>query len=486
MERLRRRGKGDTMERKKTGLRDGEWLRAETTRIRRMDLYMPLAEIFLLFREEDQAVFLDSSLENKLGRYSIVGRRPYLTLRKESGQLFINGERSDQAFETVLETYLEEHQEENPTHLPMISGAIGYFTYDYGRRRAGVDSRFEEQETDLIPEAVWNFYDQYLIEDHKERAIYLIAGGKTEPAEAGIRELEEQIRKLYSERERVSEKTEGERSNVIVREDSTEAEYLETVKKMCDYIVEGDIYIANLTRQLVMESKKDPYEVFETLRRINPSPFGGYFQYGDFQIVSASPERFLKMEQGEIETRPIKGTRRRGHDPEEDAALRKELENSEKDRSELLMIVDLERNDLSRVCEPYSVQVPELFEVEAYATVFHLVSTVTGKLEQGRTVMDLVEAAFPGGSITGAPKYRAMEIIDELERGKRGLYTGSMGYITLDGCCDLNIVIRTLVHKDGAYHLGVGGGITCESEPEFEFEETWQKAVALLEALKVQ
>ena len=255
---------------------------------------------------------------------------------------------------------------------------------------------------------------------------------------------------------------------------------------MCDYIVEGDIYIANLTRQLVMESKKDPYEVFETLRRINPSPFGGYFQYGDFQIVSASPERFLKMEQGEIETRPIKGTRRRGHDPEEDAALRKELENSEKDRSELLMIVDLERNDLSRVCEPYSVQVPELFEVEAYATVFHLVSTVTGKLEQGRTVMDLVEAAFPGGSITGAPKIRAMEIIDELERGKRGLYTGSMGYITLDGCCDLNIVIRTLVHKDGAYHLGVGGGITCESEPEFEFEETWQKAVALLEALKVQ
>lgn len=177
--------------------------------------------------------------------------------------------------------------------------------------------------------------------------------------------MEEQIRKHYRERERVSEKTEVERSNVVVREDSTEAEYLETVKKMCDYIVEGDIYIANLTRQLVMESKKDPYEVFETLRRINPSPFGGYFQYGDFQIVSASPERFLKMEQGEIETRPIKGTRRRGHDPEEDAALRKELENSEKDRSELLMIVDLERNDLSRVCEPYSVQVPELFEVEA-------------------------------------------------------------------------------------------------------------------------
>ena len=189
MGRLRRQGKRDTMERKKTELRDGEWLRAETTRIRRMDIYMPLAEIFFLFREEDQAVFLDSSLENKLGRYSIIGRRPYLTLRKESGQLFINGERSDQAFETVLKTYLEEHQEENPTHLPMISGAIGYFTYDYGRRRAGVDSRFEEQETDLIPEAVWNFYDQYLVEDHKERVIYRRrknrAGGGRNPGAGG-------------------------------------------------------------------------------------------------------------------------------------------------------------------------------------------------------------------------------------------------------------------------------------------------------------
>ena len=395
-----------------------------------------------------------------------------------------------------MKNYLEEYREENPTHLPMISGAIGYFTYDYGRRRAGVDSRFEEQEADLIPEAVWNFYDQYLVEDHEERSVYLIAGGKTEPAEEGIRALEEEIRKLReTDKNRLGEGRSSDYANTLcksekaglklnIREDSTEAEYLATVKKMCDYIVEGDIYIANLTRQLVMESEKEPYEVFEILRRINPSPFGGYFQYGDFQIVSASPERFLKMEQGRIETRPIKGTRRRGHDPEEDAALRKELEDSGKDRSELLMIVDLERNDLSRVCEPYSVQVPELFEVEAYATVFHLVSTVTGKLEQGRTVMDLVEAAFPGGSITGAPKIRAMEIIDELERGKRGLYTGSMGYITLDGCCDLNIVIRTLVHKDGRYHLGVGGGITCESEPEFEFEETWQKAQALLEALR--
>ena len=183
-------------------------------------------------------------------------------------------------------------------------------------------------------------------------------------------------------------------------------------------------------------------------------------------------------------TRPIKGTRKRGETPEEDAALRRELQESKKDRSELLMIVDLERNDLNRVCVPGSVKVTELFAVEEYATVFHLVANVEGDLEKGKNVMDLIEAAFPGGSITGAPKLRAMEIIDELEHDRRNLYTGSIGYLTLDGDCDFNIVIRTALHEGGVYHLGVGGGITCESELEFEYEETLQKAKAILEALK--
>ena len=240
----------------------------------------------------------------------------------------------------------------------------------------------------------------------------------------------------------------------------------------------------NMTQQLAIRSPRKPYEVFQRLRRNNPSPFGGYFQYGDFQIVCASPERFLRMKKGHVMTRPIKGTRRRGETREEDAALRQELQDSAKDRSELLMIVDLERNDLNRVCVPGSVKVTELFAVEEYATVFHLVSNVEGDLEEGKNVMDLMEAAFPGGSITGAPKLRAMEIIDELEHGRRNLYTGSIGYLTLDGDCDFNIVIRTALYQEGVYHLGVGGGITCESELEFEYEETLQKAKAVLEALK--
>lgn len=254
---------------------------------------------------------------------------------------------------------------------------------------------------------------------------------------------------------------------------------------MIDYITEGDIYIANMTQQLTLHSPMQPYEMFCRLRESNPAPFGGYFNYDDFQIVCASPERFLQMKNGTIQTRPIKGTRKRGKTPQEDEALRLELEQSEKDKSELLMIVDLERNDLNRVCIPGSVKVTELFKVETYATVFHLISNIIGQLRPELTVMELLKAAFPGGSITGAPKLRAMEIIDELEHGQRNLYTGSIGYISLDGGCDFNIVIRTALYQNGVYYLGVGGGITCESELEFEYEETLLKAKALLDACSI-
>lgn len=192
---------------------------------------------------------------------------------------------------------------------------------------------------------------------------------------------------------------------------------------MMEYIRAGDIYIANMTQRLFMDSRKDPYDVFRYLRSHNPSPFGAYLNYGDFQIVCASPERFLQVRGGQVQTRPVKGTRKRGETRQEDERLRQELAQSEKDRSELLMIVDLERNDLNHVCEPGTVKVTEHFSVETYATVFHLVSTVRGKLREEVSLMDLIRAAFPGGSITGAPKIRAMEIIDELEHSRRFIKT---------------------------------------------------------------
>ena len=437
------------------------------------------AELYTYFAGTDDSVFLDSSLVNKLGRYSVIGAVPYLKLVKEGNGFYINGEKETTcSFETYLKTYLAEHKDKNNTELPIISGAIGYFSYEYGRKLMEVDSVKEDLVS--IPDAVLVFYDFYIIEDRQEQRTYLIANGITGEAAKLMDEMETRIngKPVYMQKESDTEYP------IEVQPNFAKDEYKQAVDRMIRYIIEGDIYIVNMTQQLTVKSDKVPLDVFYDLRENNPSPFGGYFDYGDFQIVCASPERFLKMQKGHVNTRPIKGTRKRGETPEEDMLMRTELEKSEKDKSELLMIVDLERNDLNRVCNPGSVKVTELFTVEEYATVFHLVSDIEGDLEESKNIMDLLEAAFPGGSITGAPKYRAMEIIDEMENNKRNLYTGSIGYLTLDGDCDFNIVIRTALHKDGKYYLGVGGGITAESDLEFEYEETLQKAKAVLLAMR--
>ena len=448
-------------------------------KIKKLDIYTPAAELFRIYQKEEECVFLDSSLVNHLGKYSIIGRCPYLKLVKDGEIFTINGlEEKEQTFESYMKTYLAEHVDKNDSELPIISGAIGYFSYDYGRERQGIVSG--EEEIVHIPEAAVTFYDLFIIEDCQKKEIWLIADGITGDAAQMLEEAEYCCKKIVQQRE---ERTKA-RAEIAVFPNFEKEEYKQAVADMIQYIIEGDIYIANMTQQLTIESKKKPLDVFYDLRRANPSPFGGYLDYGKYQIICASPERFLQMKKGTVHTRPIKGTRKRGETPEEDRMMREELQNSEKDKSELLMIVDLERNDLNRVCVPGSVKVTELFTVEEYATVFHLVSDIEGTLQEGKNIMDLLEAAFPGGSITGAPKYRAMEIIDELEHGKRNLYTGSIGYLTLDGDCDFNIVIRTALHKDGRYHLGVGGGITAESDLEFEYEETLQKAKAILEALK--
>ena len=447
--------------------------------IRELNTFRPAAELFQYFANEKDSAFLDSSLVNQLGRYSIIGVYPYLRLMKDDSGFYINGQKATEStFEEYLKKYLLEHKDENKSSLPMVSGAIGYFSYEYGRKLMQVSSCKENLVS--IPDAMLIFYDFYVIEDRHEKKTYLVANGITEDAEKLLSCVERQISEPAEETVGICTDS----FNIEVTPNFEKEEYKQAVDDMIRYIIEGDIYITNMTQQLKVKSDKKPLDVFYNLRENNPSPFGGYMDYGDFQIVCASPERFLKMKQGHVNTRPIKGTRKRGETPEEDLFMRTELENSEKDKSELLMIVDLERNDLNRVCRPGSVKVTELFTVEEYATVFHLVSDIEGELEEGKTVMDLLEAAFPGGSITGAPKYRAMEIIDELENNQRNLYTGSIGYLTLDGDCDFNIVIRTALHKDGMYYLGVGGGITAESDLEFEYEETLQKAKAVLEAMK--
>jgi para-aminobenzoate synthetase component 1 len=276
------------------------------------------------------------------------------------------------------------------------------------------------------------------------------------------------------------ERTEG----VELRSSFTHEAYLDAVARVREYILAGDIFQANLSQRLEATLRKDPWTLYTDLRALNPAPFAAYLDFDSIVVASASPERFLSLTpDGVVETRPIKGTRPRGTGPEHDAFLSRSLADSEKDRAENLMIVDLLRNDISRVSIPSSVRVAELFALEHYSTVHHLVSTVTGQLAPGRDAVDLLAAAFPGGSITGAPKVRAMEIIAELEPSRRGVYCGAIGYLSFTGALDTSIVIRTYVVLGDRVYFSVGGGIVADSDPEQEWRETLDKARALIEGL---
>ncbi|HEX9021043.1 MAG TPA: anthranilate synthase component I family protein, partial [Nitrospirota bacterium] len=256
------------------------------------------------------------------------------------------------------------------------------------------------------------------------------------------------------------------------------------VRRCKEYIAAGDIYQANLSHRLSAKiGEADTLRLYKALREVNPSPFAAYLDMGDLALVSSSPERLIRLQDGVADTRPIAGTRRRGKDFDETKALSVELLTNEKERAEHIMLLDLERNDLGKVCDYGTVAVDEMMAVEDYSHVIHIVSNVQGKLAAGRDAFDLVRAVFPGGTITGVPKVRCMEIIDELEPVARGPYTGSIGYISNAGDLDLNIIIRTFVVKDGAAYAQVGAGIVADSDPEREYFETLQKAEALKKAL---
>jgi para-aminobenzoate synthetase component 1 len=265
----------------------------------------------------------------------------------------------------------------------------------------------------------------------------------------------------------------------------TRREYEPAVARIRDYIAAGDVYQVNLAQRFRASFSSAPLELYRRLRARSPAPFGAYLAFGDLTTLSISPERFLRLDGATrvAEARPIKGTRPRGATPAEDVALAAELTASEKDRAENVMIVDLLRNDLGKVCRPGSVRVPELYALESHPTVHHLVSTVTGVLAEGADAFDLLRAGFPGGSITGAPKIRAMQIIAELERAPRGVYCGAIGYVSVTGAMDMNIPIRTIVLRGGVASFHAGAGIVWDSEPAAEYDETLAKARALIDAL---
>jgi para-aminobenzoate synthetase component 1 len=476
-------------------------------------------ELFELIKEKPYSFFLDSGMDpRRLGRYSFLGSEPFLVVSNRGAEVTLTRGQDHEVqhvnpFDAVgklLEAYRLDHC---PAPVPFLGGAVGYFSYDLCHFIERLPSTAID---DLkLPESCLAFYDTVVAFDHLENKAYLVATGFPE-MEDGQRlrrarmRLEEMKDWLCSSHSvvvvgRSPEQSEGEakqsrdtncfvgtaprddRQNreIRLKSDFTPEEYVKAVNKVREYIAAGDVFQVNLSQRFEADLEISPFELHKRLRTVNPAPFASCLNFPGVTIVSASPERFLKVQSDLVETRPIKGTRPRGKDPAEDERLAYELVHSAKDRAENVMIVDLERNDLGRVCHYGTVKVTELAILETFPTVFHLTSTVTGRLRRGKSNIDLLKATFPGGSITGAPKVRAMEIIDELEPTKRSVYTGSIGYLGFNEDMDINIVIRTFLIKEGKVYFQVGGAIIYDSDPEAEYMETLDKARALIRALQL-
>ncbi len=453
-------------------------------------------EVFGLFSGRPMSFFLDSGMDaENLGRYSFIGSDPFLIMTNRGDSLTFlgpNGRESKKGnpFE-ALEELLKEYAMEGPhSPTPFIGGAVGYFSYDLCHFVERLPSTAIDDT--LLPECYLGFYDLALTFDHFEGKTYIASSGFPERDEEKrlrraarrIREVKESL--LAPPPKPNTDSPNGERGlGVNLRTNFTHQEYLKAVETARGYIAAGDIFQVNLSQRFDTDFLATPYELYQRLRQLNPAPFAVYLDFGEVIVLSSSPERFLKVNGDQVETRPMKGTRPRGASASEDKALAQELLHSVKDRAENVMIVDLERNDIGRVCRFGTVRVRELWTLEKYATVFQLTSTVEGRLEPGKNRIDLLRACFPGGSITGAPKVRAMEIIDELEPTRRSIYTGSIGYLSFSGEMDLNIAIRTIFVKDGKAYFQVGGAVTYDSAPEREYQETMDKAKALFQSLSL-
>lgn len=437
-------------------------------------------------RHLPELVLLDSSRPGgALGGASYLTADPFLTLRARGRRVEIADGAGRRVLEgdpwLVLQGLLARYRRAPlPALPPFQGGAAGSFGYDLGRHleRLPVRARAEPP----LPELAVGLYDWVLSHDHQTGRSWLVTTGLPSGSPGAARARREQVLALLDEP--LAGRSPGlEIAPARFRSLVARAEYLRAVARAKAYIAAGDIYQVNLSQRLEAAWEGDAWALYRRLRQVSPVPYGAYLALGEATILSASPERFLRLDGDRVETRPIKGTRPRGQTAAEDAALAAELLASEKERAENLMIVDLLRNDLGRVCAVGSVGVPALFALEGYANVWQLVSTVAGRLRPGLDAVDLLRASFPGGSVTGCPKVRAMEIIEELEPVRRGPYCGAIGYLAFTGAMDTSIVIRTLVLTGGRLYLQVGGAVVDDSEPAAEYAETLTKAGAALAAL---
>ena len=461
-----------------------------------------VVEALRAFADQPGLLLLESVLQRvHVGRYSFLAADPFEVFRIERAHY------GQDPFGELCGRMAGLRAETLPDLPPFQGGAAGLLSYELGRafERLPV-ARHDEFE---LPDLVVGLYDWVLAWDHSANRAWIISQGYPET-------------ELARRTDRAASRLRAVRSRLSARPHSTPAQsrgrgtrnvetpltvdrlapqwpapgppgltsnfsrdaYLRTVERVIEYIFAGDIFQANVSQRMLFPQRQDPLDLYEKLRRVNPAPFAGFFAADDWAVVSASPERFVSVCRGEVETRPIKGTRKRMSVPEADLFTRDELRESLKDQAENVMIVDLLRNDLSRVCAPGSIRVPNLCAVETYETVQHLVSEIRGRLDGGRDAWDLLRAVFPGGSVTGAPKIRSMEIIADLEPTVRGPYCGSLFYVGFDGTADSNILIRTFTCRHGWVQCPVGGGIVAGSDPAAEYDETLHKAEGMLRALK--
>lgn len=444
--------------------------------------------IFRSIRDRPYSFFLDSACDPKrLGRFSFIGCDPFLVFKSKGASVKLewSGGRTEElradpfsALKKLLKQYkIVNHSKE----FPFIGGAVGYYSYDL---KSFIEDLPDTAKDDLkLPDCILGFYDSVIIYDNLKKRCYVSNLGISKKPSENLKNI---VSFGAGRDAGLDGGLPGDVTYRSLRSNFSKQSYMAAVRKAKEYIRKGDIYQVNISQRFQAKLSGDPFDLYERLRDCSPAPFGAYLDFNDMKILSSSPERFLLKRGGYVETRPIKGTRPRGRNAVSDRALEAELKNSSKDMAEHIMIVDLERNDLGRVCKYGSVRLAEEPMIERYANVFHLVSTVEGALKKNMDAVDCLYAAFPGGSITGAPKIRSMEIIDELESVRRSAYTGAVGYIGFDGNMDTSIVIRTFIVKGEDVYFQVGGGIVADSEPEKEYEETLHKAAGLMQALNAE
>jgi len=455
--------------------------------IKEIKLNTDIEDLYSHFNKNNNTSFLNSCLQKDVGRYSIIGLEPYLIIKYKNEFLEISCNGQKNVLKTNpfnhIEHLLKKYKVKNKTKLPFIAGGIGYLGYEL---KNILEKLPQTTKDDLkIPDLYFVFYNSIIIYDKLKRKTYLscvdLKSNNKEIIEKRITKLKNKINGIN--KSHVVKKSNKRKYKIKL--DISKKEYIDAIRKIKKYIKKGHIYQANFSQRFESGWYNNPYELFMRLNKINPAPFSTYLNFEGFKIISSSPERFFKVDNQDIETRPIKGTRPRGKNKPEDKHYKKELLKSKKDQAELYMIIDLERNDLSRICIPGSVIVKENKRLESYSSVHHTVGIVEGKIKKNTSLMDCIRAMFPGGSITGCPKIRCMEILDELEKNNRNIYTGSVGYLSFHDTMDLNIVIRTFIYKNKKIYFQVGGGIVIDSKPEEEYQETFDKAKALITSINL-